>query len=111
MIPIRKVSLRYVVPRVDVFIFGLLFAAGATATDITVSGLFPNKALVQINNGKLQTLSVGQKTPEGIVLVAVDRDSATFDVDGRRLTLGLGLARMAARRKTTTWQLADAHGR
>jgi len=46
----------------------------------------------------LQTLSVGQKTAEGVVLVSVDRDAATFEVDGQRMTLGLGHARM----KTST---------
>ena len=62
--------------------FGLLAASGAGATDVTVSGLFTNKAVVQIDGGPLQTLSVGQKTPQGVVLVSVDRESATFDVDG-----------------------------
>jgi len=75
---------------------GLLAAAGAFATDITVSGLFTNKAVVQIDGGPLQTLSVGQRTPQGVVLLAVDRESATFDVDGQRMTLGLGRARMSA---------------
>jgi aspartyl protease family protein len=80
------------------FIAGLLtvFANDAAATDITVSGLFTSKAVVQIDNGPLQTLSVGQKTPQGVVLVSVDRESATFEVDGKRMTLGLGRARMGA---------------
>ena len=77
-------------------IAGLFAAASASATDITVSGLFTNKAVVQIDGGQLQTLSIGQKTPQGVVLVSVDRDSATFDVDGTRMTLGLGRARMSA---------------
>jgi aspartyl protease family protein len=78
-------------------IAGLLtvVATDAAATDITVSGLFTNKAVVQIDNGPLQTLSVGQKTPQGVILVSVDRESATFEVDGMRTTLGLGRARMA----------------
>src|SRR5258708_4949643 len=73
---------------------GLLAATDASATDVTVSGLFTNKALVQIDGGPLRTLSVGQKTAEGVVLVSVDRDAATLDVDGKRVTLGLGRARM-----------------
>jgi len=76
-------------------IVGLLVSAGAGATDITVAGLFPNKALVQIDGGPLRTLSVGQKTTEGVVLVSVERDGATFDVAGKRITVGLGHARMA----------------
>ena len=66
------------------------------ATEVTVSGLFTNKAVVQIDGGPLRTLSVGQSTPEGVVLVSVERDAATFDIDGKRTTLGLGRARMAA---------------
>ncbi len=83
-------------PRRAAIIAAALFAACAHATDVTVSGLFPNKAVVQINGGPLQTLSVGQKSREGVTLLAVDRDSATFDVEGQRQTLGLGRARMAA---------------
>lgn len=75
-------------------ILGALVSASAGATDVTVAGLFTNKALVQIDGGPLQTLSVGQKTREGVVLVSVDRDAATFEIDGKRLTLGMGHARM-----------------
>lgn len=71
-------------------ILGLLLSSGACATDIRVVGLFPNKAVVQIDGGALQTLAVGQKTADGIVLLAVDADGATFAVHGERVTLGLG---------------------
>jgi aspartyl protease family protein len=73
--------------------FGLLAASGAGATDVTVAGLFTNKALVQIDGGPLRTLVVGQKTAEGVVLLSVDSDTATFDVDGQRVKLGLGHVR------------------
>ena len=59
-----------------------------------MSGLFTNKAVVQIDGGALRTLTVGQATPEGIKLVAVDRDSAVFEIDGRRTTLGIGQAKI-----------------
>ncbi len=78
------------------FAVGFLLAAAAHAAEVTVSGLFPNKAVVQINGGPLQTMSVGQKTREGVTLLAVDRDTATFDVEGQRQTLALGRARMAS---------------
>ncbi|MGH8799500.1 MAG: retropepsin-like aspartic protease family protein [Casimicrobiaceae bacterium] len=77
-------------------IVGLLVSTGASALDVNVVGLFPNKAVVQIDGGALQTLSVGQKTREGIVLVSVESDGATFDIQGRRMALGLGHARMQA---------------
>jgi aspartyl protease family protein len=69
-------------------------ASGAAATDITVVGLFPNKALVQIDGGAPRTLTVGQKTAESVTLVGVDRDAATFEIDGKRTTIGLGQARI-----------------
>ena len=71
-------------------LLGLGVWTGAAATDITVAGLFPNKAVVQIDGGTLQTLSVGQKTSAGVTLVSVDRDSATFDIQGKRATLKMG---------------------
>jgi aspartyl protease family protein len=74
----------------------MAFSQAAVAVDVTVSGLFPNKALVQIDAGPLTTLAVGQSTPEGVSLVAVDRDSATFMIDGRKVTLGIGKARIPA---------------
>ncbi len=73
-------------------VFGLLVSSTATALDLNVVGLFPNKALVQIDGGALQTLSVGQKTRD-IVLLSVTRDAATFDVQGRRMELGMSPAR------------------
>jgi aspartyl protease family protein len=82
--------------RVVLFVLGLLLSSGACALDVNLVGLFPNKAVVQIDGGALQTLAVGQRAAEGVILVAVDRDGATFEIEGRRLTLGLGHARMKA---------------
>jgi aspartyl protease family protein len=77
--------------------FGLLISGDSGALDINVVGLFPSKAVVQIDGGALQTLSVGQKSREGAVLISADRDAATFDVgDGQHMTVGLGHARMKA---------------
>jgi aspartyl protease family protein len=77
-------------------IVGELISACVSATDVTVAGLFPNKAVVQIDGGALQTLSVGQKSVEGVVLLSVDRDVATFDIQGKRITIGMGHARISA---------------
>jgi aspartyl protease family protein len=72
---------------------GLLVPTGATALDVNVVGLFPNKAVVQIEGGALRTLSVGQKTRDDIILVSVGRDGATFDIKGQRVALAMGTAR------------------
>jgi aspartyl protease family protein len=82
--------------RIASFVLGLLASTGAAALDVNVVGLFPNKAVVQIEGGVLRTLSVGQKTRDDIVLVSVARDSATFDIQGRREVLMLGSARSQA---------------
>ena len=80
------------------FIAGLAFtgllagAAAALAVDVTVVGLFPSKALVQIDGAPPRILSVNQKTLEGVTLLSVERDAATFDIAGRRRTLKLGQA-------------------
>ena len=79
--------------RIASIAIGLLVSTGATALDVNVVGLFPNKAVVQIEGGALQTLSVGQKTRDDIILLSVDRDGATFDIQGRRVALALGPAR------------------
>src|SRR5450631_3413647 len=72
---------------------GLLISTGATALDVNVVGLFPNKAVVQIEGGALRTLSVGEKARDDVILLAVGRDGATFDIQGRRVALALGPAR------------------
>jgi aspartyl protease family protein len=79
--------------RIASIALGLLVSTAATALDVNVVGLFPNKAVVQFDGGALQTLSVGQKTRDDIILVSVDRDGATFDIQGRRVVLALGHAR------------------
>lgn len=66
--------------------------SAATAASVNVVGLFPGKALVSINGGAPRTLAVGQKTPDGITLVAAAADSATFDIGGQRRVLRMGEA-------------------
>jgi len=69
----------------------LAFAAtAAQATDVNVIGLFPGKAVVTINRGAPRTLSVGEKTAEGVVLISSDHTSAVIEVDGKREKLEMG---------------------
>jgi len=63
-------------------------AAGAQAAQVQVLGLFPGKALLSID-GKHRVLSVGQRSPEGVLLVSADPHSAVIESDGQRRTLGL----------------------
>lgn len=70
----------------------LLAAQAAYAATVNVVGLFPGKAIVSINGGAPRTLSVGQKTSEGVTLVSSAGDSAVLEIDGKRSTLRLGEA-------------------
>jgi aspartyl protease family protein len=54
-----------------------------------VVGLFKDKAIVSIDGGKPRTLSAGQMV-QGVKLVSADSDSASFDIEGKRRTLGMG---------------------
>ncbi|HSS69611.1 MAG TPA: TIGR02281 family clan AA aspartic protease [Casimicrobiaceae bacterium] len=74
--------------------FGIAVSTSAGAVEVNVVGLFPSKVVVQIDGGPLKTLSIGQRTAEGVVLVSVEPDGATFEVDGQRVALGLSHARM-----------------
>ncbi|HUQ29798.1 MAG TPA: TIGR02281 family clan AA aspartic protease [Usitatibacter sp.] len=67
-----------------------LAAAPAFATDVTVIGLFPGKAVVTIDRGSPKTLSVGERTAEGVLLVSVDARGATVEIDGKRQLLEMG---------------------
>jgi len=79
--------------RIASLIAGVLISTGASALDVNVVGLFPNKAVVQVEGGPLRTLSVGQRTRDDVVLLSVERDGATFDIQGKRVVLALGSAR------------------
>lgn len=64
-------------------------------TQVNVVGLFNGKALVMVNNGKPQTLSVGQTSGE-VKLIASDSQTATFQIEGKRRVLSMGQAASVA---------------
>ena len=76
--------------RLATFLLLTTLAAPASAVDVNVIGLFPGKAVVVVNRGAPRTLSVGQRTPEGVLLVSVDATAATIEVDGKRERLEMG---------------------
>ena len=61
-------------------------------TQVNVVGLFSGKAVVIVNNGKPQTLSVGQSSREGVKLLSADSRRAVLEVEGNRRELGMGQA-------------------
>jgi aspartyl protease family protein len=68
----------------------MLASVPAAAADIHVVALTAGKAVVSINGAKPRTLAVGQVSPEGVKLLSADSQSATFEVEGQRRTLGPG---------------------
>jgi aspartyl protease family protein len=94
----------------------LLVAAAAlpaAATDVNVIGLFPGKAVVVVNRGAPHTLAVGQRTPEGVLLVSVDSAAAVVEVDGKRERVEMGqhyATSESAGSRTSTTVSADASG-
>ena len=64
-------------------------------TQVNVVGLFNGKAVVMVNNGKPQTLSIGQTSGE-VKLIASDSQTATFQIEGKRRTLSMGQAASVA---------------
>jgi len=64
-------------------------AGGPAAADILVYALFQDKAVLMVNGTK-RILKVGERSPEGIVLLSSDGDSATVEFNGRRERLTLG---------------------
>lgn len=57
--------------------------------EITVLGLFKDKAIVNVD-GKQRVLTVGEPSPEGIVLVSANSEEAVMEVDGVTATYSLG---------------------
>jgi aspartyl protease family protein len=62
----------------------------AAAVDVNVIGLFPGKAVITVNRGAPRTLSVGEKTAEGVTLISTSSKGAVFEIDGKRETIEMG---------------------
>lgn len=77
--------------RLPAFAASLLFLShAALAADISVVGLFPNKAVLVVDGAPPKTYSVGAAIGQGIRLVAADQSSATIEVNGKRQTIAMG---------------------
>mgnify|MGYP002778397932 CR=1 FL=1 len=86
-------------------------AFGTQAADVRVVGVSSSRAVVSINGGAPRTLAIGQKTAEGVTLLTVEGETATFEVDGRRRTLRMGQMYQAPSPNSATVTLtADGRG-
>lgn len=84
----------------------------AHAADVSVVGLFPNKAVIVVDGGKPKTYGVGASVAEGIKLVAVSPTGATIEVNGKRETIALGehVNRSPSSGRSSVNLQADARG-
>jgi len=85
----------------------------ALATDIEVTGLFSNKAMVSINKGNPRVMSAGQTSPEGVKLISADSTGAVFEVDGVKKKVAMGQSistSYASGSKPTVKLVADGGG-
>lgn len=90
----------------------ILLAMPAAAADISVVGLFPNKAVLVVDGAAPKTYSVGNTITDGVRLIASDRSGATIEADGKRQTIAIGEyvnRHVSDQRESVTLQ-ADARG-
>ncbi len=89
-----------------------LWPAFAGAADVALVGLMTDKAMVVIDGGKRQTLTVGGSSVEGVKLVAVESGAAVFEIDGkrRRMQIGQSVVSAAKAEKPSLVLSADGQG-
>jgi len=69
---------------------GVLPGAASRAIEtIQVLGLFPDRAVVEVD-GKRRLLRPGKASPEGVRLVSADSETAVLEFEGHRRTFRLG---------------------
>jgi aspartyl protease family protein len=74
-----------------VLLSGLCAQLSLADTQVNIVGLYSNKAVLIINNGKPKTLSAGQIS-EGVKLLAANSLTATLQIEGKTRQLGMGQA-------------------
>lgn len=68
----------------------MLLPTSALAAEVSVVGLFPNKAVLVVDGGAPKTYAVGATVADGIRLIAADQSSATIEANGKRQVIGIG---------------------
>ena len=67
-----------------------LGGGAAQAADVAVAGLFPGRAVLVVDGGPPQTVKVGGRTRDGILLKAATSEAATLEHAGRVFVARLG---------------------
>lgn len=65
------------------------FAGEALAIELSILGLFRDKAIVKID-GKQRILKLGKASPEGVLLISSNSDEAVLEIDGVQNSYRLG---------------------
>ena len=69
----------------------LLASAGsALSAAVELAGVFGKRAVLVVNGGNPQTLSIGQRSREGIRLLDISNPTVTIEVSGERRQVRLG---------------------
>jgi len=76
--------------RVSGFCCLLGISALCSAVEVGLAGVFPGKALLSIDGGDVKTVTVGAKGEAGVKVLAVDSETATIEVDGKKRVLRVG---------------------
>jgi aspartyl protease family protein len=58
--------------------------------DVGLAGLFPGKVLLTIDGGAPRIVAVGARTSEGVRVLGIEGDTATFEIDGKKRVLRVG---------------------
>lgn len=76
---------------IRLLVSGFCFIAmQAHAADISVIGVFPDKAVLVIDGSSPKTYSVGNTVASGIKLISVNKNGAVFDANGKKQAIDLG---------------------
>ncbi len=70
----------------------LVSADSAVAAEVELAGVFARRAVLVVNGGNPQTLSIGQRSREGVRLLDISNPSVTIEVNGERRQVRLGNA-------------------
>ena len=70
----------------------LVSAGGALSAEVELAGIFGKRVVLVVDSGTPQTLSIGQRSREGVELLSVSNPSATVEVNGSRRRISIGEA-------------------
>lgn len=84
----KRVNVSHVLPGLALLAAAL--AGGAQATELALSGIVGDRAVIVVDNGAPQLLAAGKSTPDGVRLLSIDGNTATIEFEGRRQILRMG---------------------